>query len=67
MQQRIALDVWYVDHLSLRLDVRIMIATISQILRGENAEPTVVVPVADLGWSGDAEPAARGADAGRDA
>jgi sugar transferase EpsL len=53
MQQRIALDVWYVDHWSLRLDARIMLITIGQILRGQGAEPTRGVPVAELGWTPD--------------
>lgn len=32
---RIVLDVWYVDHWSLRLDVRILLHTLAVILRGE--------------------------------
>ena len=27
------LDVWYVDHLSLRLDARILLRTVGQVLR----------------------------------
>ena len=50
MQERLALDVWYVDHWSLRLDARIMLATIGQIVRGHNAEPSRTMAVADLGW-----------------
>ncbi|RLE17282.1 MAG: sugar transferase, partial [Actinobacteria bacterium] len=53
MQQRIALDVWYIDHWSLRLDADIMLGTLGKLLRGENAEPTVVVAPADLGWARD--------------
>jgi len=51
MQQRIAMDVWYVDHWSARLDARIMLATIGQVLTGASAEPTHGVAVADLGWA----------------
>jgi lipopolysaccharide/colanic/teichoic acid biosynthesis glycosyltransferase len=51
MQERIALDVWYVDHWSLRLDARIILATVGQVLRGQGAEPTVAVPIHELGWS----------------
>jgi lipopolysaccharide/colanic/teichoic acid biosynthesis glycosyltransferase len=51
MQERIALDVWYVDHWSWRLDARIMLATIGMVLRGEHAEPTQSVPTAELGWA----------------
>jgi lipopolysaccharide/colanic/teichoic acid biosynthesis glycosyltransferase len=51
MQERIALDVWYVDHWSLRLDARIIVATIGQVVRGQGAEPTVAVPIAELGWT----------------
>lgn len=51
MQQRIALDLWYIDHWSLRLDARIMLATVRQVLRGEGAEPAQSVPYAELGWS----------------
>lgn len=53
MQERIALDVWYVDDWSLRLDAHIMLTTIGQILRGQGAEPTGGVPVAELGWTPD--------------
>jgi sugar transferase EpsL len=51
MQARIAMDVWYVDHWSLRLDARIMFATIGQIIRGADAEPERSVPIKELGWS----------------
>ncbi|MCS7039740.1 MAG: sugar transferase [Anaerolineae bacterium] len=38
--QRLALDVWYVDHLSLALDLRIILITVVKILRREGiAEP----------------------------
>jgi sugar transferase EpsL len=51
MQARIAMDVWYVDHWSLRLDARIILATIGQIIRGADAEPERSVPIEELGWS----------------
>lgn len=31
-QQRLALDVWYVDHRSLRLDLRILLLTVARVL-----------------------------------
>jgi lipopolysaccharide/colanic/teichoic acid biosynthesis glycosyltransferase len=34
---RLALDVWYVDHWSLRLDARILARTVLQVLRREGA------------------------------
>lgn len=34
-EQRFALDVWYVDHWSLWLDLRIILMTIGKVLRGE--------------------------------
>jgi lipopolysaccharide/colanic/teichoic acid biosynthesis glycosyltransferase len=34
-QQRFALDVWYVEHLSLGLDLRILLATIKRVLSRE--------------------------------
>lgn len=38
--QRLALDVWYVDHLSFGLDLRIILVTVVKILRREGiAEP----------------------------
>ena len=33
-EERFALDVWYVDHLSARLDLRILARTVAQVLRG---------------------------------
>ena len=51
MQERIALDVWYVDHWSLRIDARIILATVGQVLRGQGAEPTTAVPIHELGWA----------------
>ena len=51
MQERIALDVWYVDHWSLRLDARIILTTIGQVVRGQGAVPTTPVPITELGWA----------------
>ncbi len=51
MQERIALDLWYVDNWSMRLDARIMLETMGQILRGAGSEPTRPVPIEELGWS----------------
>lgn len=50
MQRRLALDVWYVDHWSLRLDARIMLETIGQIVRGSGSEPSRPMPIEELGW-----------------
>ena len=51
MQERIAMDVWYVDHWSLRLDARIMFATIGQVARGSESEPVRSIPIEELGWA----------------
>lgn len=37
-EARLALDVWYVDHRSLRLDLRILVATLSRVLRREGIQ-----------------------------
>jgi lipopolysaccharide/colanic/teichoic acid biosynthesis glycosyltransferase len=34
-EERFARDVWYVDHLSLSLDLRILGLTLGKVLRGE--------------------------------
>jgi lipopolysaccharide/colanic/teichoic acid biosynthesis glycosyltransferase len=39
-EERIALDVWYVDHRSLRLDLRILWMTLRQVLRREGVTAT---------------------------
>jgi lipopolysaccharide/colanic/teichoic acid biosynthesis glycosyltransferase len=39
-RDRLRLDVWYVDHWSLALDVRILALTIVQVLRREGVEVT---------------------------
>ena len=35
--ERVALDVWYVDHQSLLLDLRILLLTVGVVLRGDSA------------------------------
>jgi sugar transferase EpsL len=41
-EEKFSLDVWYVDHRSLRLDLRILRMTIRQVIRGEGiAHPGV--------------------------
>jgi sugar transferase EpsL len=37
-EEKIDLDLWYVDHRSLRLDVRILLTTIRLAVKGEGAE-----------------------------
>ena len=39
-KDRLALDVWYVDHWSLRLDLRILLMTVEQVLRRANVSTT---------------------------
>jgi lipopolysaccharide/colanic/teichoic acid biosynthesis glycosyltransferase len=45
-EQRFALDVWYVDHLSLKLDVRILLQTVLSVLmrEGISAEGHATMP-----------------------
>ncbi|HEU5320717.1 MAG TPA: sugar transferase, partial [Methylomirabilota bacterium] len=40
--ERLALDVWYVDHWSLLLDARILARTLGVVLGGENPNPHAV-------------------------
>jgi lipopolysaccharide/colanic/teichoic acid biosynthesis glycosyltransferase len=40
--ERIALDVWYVDHWSLGLDFNIMLRTVGVVLRGERPDPAAL-------------------------
>lgn len=40
--ERITLDVWYVDHWSLGLDLRIMTRTVGVVLRGERPGPAAL-------------------------
>jgi lipopolysaccharide/colanic/teichoic acid biosynthesis glycosyltransferase len=65
MQERIALDVWYVDNWSLRLDARIMLATIAQIVSGSSeSEPVQPVPFDQLGWTRPTEGSSQAGEAG---
>jgi lipopolysaccharide/colanic/teichoic acid biosynthesis glycosyltransferase len=50
MQERLAQDVWYVDHWSLGLDLRILARTVGMVLKGEGAEARVEIATQDLGW-----------------
>jgi len=34
-REKLALDVWYVDHISLGLDIQVLLATIAVVIRGE--------------------------------
>jgi sugar transferase EpsL len=42
MAERFALDVWYVDHRSTRLDIRILLLTIQRVLGGSGVEPPAI-------------------------
>jgi sugar transferase EpsL len=39
-RERLALDVWYVDHRSLGLDLRILVMTVAQVLRRTDVRDT---------------------------
>ena len=39
-KERLALDVWYVDHWSLALDLRILARTVAQVVRRTNVSTT---------------------------
>ena len=39
-EERFKLDVWYVDHWSLRLDLRIMLMTVRKVLSGDGVPPS---------------------------
>lgn len=47
-RDRIALDVWYVDHWSLALDVRILALTVLQVLRRANV--SITEDVSEIGF-----------------
>ncbi len=40
--ERIALDVWYVDHWTLELDLRIIVMTLGVVVRGERPAPVAL-------------------------
>jgi lipopolysaccharide/colanic/teichoic acid biosynthesis glycosyltransferase len=47
-EERFRLDVWYVDHWSLALDLRILARTVAQVLRGTDASSTQGMADIDL-------------------
>ncbi|MBQ7373256.1 MAG: sugar transferase [Clostridia bacterium] len=49
--KRINLNVWYIDHLSLWLDIRILFMTVGKVFtnaNNENTKATVVTPIAEM-------------------
>ena len=46
--ERLALDVWYVDHRSLRLDLRILLRTVGAVLRRDGIAGSGTATMADL-------------------
>lgn len=48
-------DVWYVDHLNMMLDLKIVYLTILNVLRRKNIGNGLQHEVDDLGWSGKRE------------
>lgn len=63
--ERIALDVWYVDHWSLRLDVGILLKTVGVVVLGEQPNAKAVEQALVHTGMGDAAPPAAGPGAGR--
>jgi sugar transferase EpsL len=61
-RDRLKLDIWYVDNWSLRLDMRIMAATVSQVLRRKDVSTTedlalgFPLPGVELGESASDDP-----------
>jgi len=61
-RDRLKLDVWYVDHWGLRLDMRILAMTISQVLRRKDVSTTedlalgFPLPGVDVRGSGESDP-----------
>jgi sugar transferase EpsL len=43
-EEKVDLDLWYVDNRSLRLDLRILVTTIRQAIKGEGAELLGIAP-----------------------
>jgi lipopolysaccharide/colanic/teichoic acid biosynthesis glycosyltransferase len=61
--RRLDLDVWYVDHASLGLDLRIMLLTLVKVLRTTGARPDQEVSeVDDIGLHPDTRPMPRSAE-----
>jgi sugar transferase EpsL len=50
MPERLRLDVWYVDHWSLGLDLRIMARTVGVLLKGTGSETRDIVSDPDSRW-----------------
>ena len=50
MPDRFVLDVWYVDHWSLALDLRIIAMTFAMVVRGEGVEPAGEDDAVGPGW-----------------
>lgn len=48
--QKFNYDVWYVDHLSFMLDVKIILKTISNVIRSKDVGNGLQNEVDDLGW-----------------
>ena len=59
-QDRLALDTWYVDHWSLRMDARILLMTVAQVIR--RTDVTTTQGLADIGFP--LPPVTEPADAG---
>ena len=61
-RDRLRFDVWYVDHWSLRLDVRILAMTITQVLRRTDVSTTedlalgFPLPGVDVGGRDESDP-----------
>ena len=53
-REKFALDVWYVDHLSFRLDVRILLRTIGQVVRRQGISHQGHATMEPFGGDGDA-------------
>lgn len=54
-EQRFDLDVWYVDHWSLWLDIRILAATLTNVVNGEGVSGQGVVTMTEFLGSKDAD------------
>jgi len=46
--ERLALDAWYVEHLSLWLDLKVLFLTVSRVLRGEGVQLAPRLAMLDL-------------------
>jgi sugar transferase EpsL len=57
-EEKFSLDVWYVDHRSLRLDLQILHMTIGQVIRGEGIAHPGVATMEPFGGSGASGPGA---------